>query len=87
VVECDATIHAVYDYHGPLVSVQGRGDTDLRPPLASEFLAQYRPDLIVYFTDGLGPAPSRAPRIPLIWCIVPGGERPVDWGRAIQIKS
>ena len=87
VVECDAQIHSVHQYRAPLTSVHGSGGTDLRPPLASEFLQEHRPDLIVFFTDGGGPAPERAPRVPLIWCLVPGGQRPADWGRMIQMGS
>jgi predicted metal-dependent peptidase len=85
VVECDCVIHAVYEYQAPPTAVHGCGGTDLRPPLARTFLQRHRPDLIVYFTDGFGPAPQRAPRVPLVWCLVPGGQRPVGWGRVIQM--
>jgi predicted metal-dependent peptidase len=87
VVECDAVVHAVFEYRAPLQTVQGRGGTDFRPPLAREFLQEHRPDLVVYFTDGFGPAPERAPTVPLIWCLVPGGERPARWGRVIQMGN
>jgi predicted metal-dependent peptidase len=85
VVECDTKVHKVYDYDAPLKAVHGRGGTDFRPPLAREFLQKHRPDLIVYFTDGFGPAPQHAPRIPLVWCLVPGGQCPARWGRVIQM--
>lgn len=84
VVECDFVIHNVYLYK-PIRSVQGRGGTDLRPPFEPDFLRQCRPDLIVYFTDGHGPAPENSPRIPMIWCLTPGGTRPAAWGRIIQM--
>jgi predicted metal-dependent peptidase len=87
VVECDTKVHKVYDYDAPLKAVHGRGGTDFRPPLAREFLRKRRPDLIVYFTDGRGPAPEQAPRIPLVWCLVPGGQRPAGWGRLIHMDG
>ena len=85
VVECDAAIHAVYEYQARLTAVHGRGGTDLRPPLTRSFLRKHRPDLVVYFTDGFGPAPQRPPQIPVVWCVIPGGQRPIGWGRMIQI--
>lgn len=83
VVECDAAIQAVYEYR-PLKCVTGRGGTDLRPPLDADFLRRHRPDVILYFTDGEGPAPKRPPRVPVIWCLVPRGKPPVSWGRVIR---
>ena len=65
VVECDAKVHAVFEYRVPLAAVHGRGGTDFRPPLARKFLRKHRPDLVVYFTDGFGPAPQRAPQVPV----------------------
>jgi len=87
VIECDAVVHAVYEYRCPLKDVHGGGGTDFRPPLESTFLRKHRPDLVVYFTDGLGPAPHRTPRVPLVWCLTPGGQRPAGWGRVIQMDG
>jgi predicted metal-dependent peptidase len=84
VVECDVRIHKVYPYR-PLASVTGRGGTDLRPPLERAFLRQHRPDLVVYFTDGFGPAPDRPPPVPVIWCLTPGGESPAAYGRVVPM--
>lgn len=86
VVECDAEIHAVYDYR-PLGSVSGRGGTDFRPPFDREFLQKHRPDLVVYFTDGRGPAPDQKPGVRVVWCLVPGEEPPAEWGRVIRMDS
>jgi predicted metal-dependent peptidase len=86
VVECDAAVHAVYPYRS-IASVRGRGGTDLRPPLEPAFLNRHRPDVVIYFTDGYGPAPKDPPRVPVIWCIVPGGKAPVPWGRVIKMEG
>jgi len=86
VVECDTSIKSVYKYR-PVKKVTGRGGTDFRPPLKREFLSKHRPDVVVYFTDGFGPAPAKSPRMPVIWCLTPYGERPASWGRAIKMDE
>lgn len=85
VVECDTMIQKTYRYR-PLKVVFGRGGTDLRPPLERVFLRKHRADLVVYFTDGIGPAPDKKPAVPLIWCLTPGGETPAPWGRTIRME-
>jgi predicted metal-dependent peptidase len=85
VVEADCVIHRVYPYRTRLECVQGRGGTDFRPALAPEFLGPLRPEVIVYFTDGVGEAPAEAPGWPLIWCLVPGGRSPAPYGRVIHM--
>jgi len=84
VVECDAEIHGVYAY-SRIESVGGRGGTDLRPPFAVDFLRKHKPDLMIYFTDGEGPAPDRPSRVPTVWCLTPGGTPPADWGRIVRM--
>jgi hypothetical protein len=85
IVECDEVVRSVYRYR-PLRTVVGRGGTDLRPPLERVFLREHRPDLVLYFTDGFGPAPDRRPAIPVVWCVLPGGVRPARWGRQIRLR-
>jgi hypothetical protein len=85
VVECDAAIQAVYPYK-PITDVHGRGGTDFRPPLTAEFLRLHRPDVVVYFTDGFGPAPDKAPSVPVLWCVTPGGMKPAPWGLKIDLR-
>ncbi len=87
VVECDATVSAVYPWTGPLKAVRGRGGTDLRPPFQPDMLRKVRPDVVVYFTDGAGPAPTRRPPVPVVWCLTHAGTRPARWGREIRIDA
>lgn len=89
VVECDAKVHAVYAFPvgGALRSVKGRGGTDLRPPFEPAFLHEHRPDAVVYFTDGDGPAPGLGPNLPVYWCLTPGGLRPANWGRVLKMRA
>lgn len=80
VVECDAEIQRVYPYR-PLKSVCGRGGTDLRPPFDSALQTKHAPDLVVYFTDGRGAAPSKPPCVPVLWCLTPRGKAANKLGR------
>ncbi|HJN74071.1 MAG TPA: VWA-like domain-containing protein [Myxococcota bacterium] len=88
VVECDERIQHIHNWAGPLDAVHGGGGTDLRPPLSPKLLAEHRPDIIVYFTDGQ--ANSKVPRnkpgtAPVIWCLTPGGIRPASWGTIVNL--
>jgi predicted metal-dependent peptidase len=86
VVECDCAIQKVYEFR-PITQVSGRGGTSFLPPLETSFLRTHKPDLIVFFTDGFGDAPDRQPRAHVIWCLVPGGQRPAPWGRVISMNT
>jgi predicted metal-dependent peptidase len=87
VVECDTKVCAVYPYYGRLTEVQGRGGTDLRPPFDGALVTRLRPDVIIYFTDGNGPAPSRPPTVPVIWCLTASGRKPAVWGNALHMTT
>jgi predicted metal-dependent peptidase len=85
VVECDTEVRSVYRYR-PIVELHGRGGTDFRPPLESSFLKKHKPDLVIFFSDGHGKAPSEAPRgVPVIWAITPRGRKPTAWGREVRL--
>ncbi len=91
-VVCDARVHAVQEVRSieqVLPLLQGGGGTDFRPVFAhAEGLRQRRPDVLVFATDGLGPAPALAPRgIQTIWLLVGQGERkaPASWGHEIRV--
>jgi len=86
VVECDTEIHRVYPYR-PIESVNGRGGTDFRPPLEPDFLKAQQPDVVIYFTDGDGPAPDKPPAVPVAWAITEGGKKPVPWGTEIVLSE
>jgi predicted metal-dependent peptidase len=66
----------------------GRGGTDLCPPFAPSVLARYEPSLVVYFTDGLGPAPSEAPPgVGVLWVLTgPRPRVPAGWGRGVAMQ-
>lgn len=89
VVECDTKIHDVYPLPpgGSMKQFKGRGGTDLRPPFEAAFLREHRADVVVYFTDGDGPAPDVAPGLPIYWCLTSGGKRPAEWGRVLKMRG
>ena len=87
IVECDAAVQRVYRLNTRIKLVQGRGGTDFRPPLKPRFIRQHRPDLVMFFTDGRGPAPARPPQVPVVWVLTPGWESPVPWGRVIKMPE
>jgi predicted metal-dependent peptidase len=86
VVQCDDAVRAVAPFSGPVTQIVGRGGTDFHPPFQGEFLSELRPDVIIYFCDGDGPAPMTAPRVPVIWAITDGGRRPAPWGHLVWLR-
>lgn len=69
ILECDTQINNAYIYRGTTPAVvAGRGGThfDAAITYANQ---QSDADAVVYFTDGLGPAPSLPCRKPLLWMI------------------
>jgi predicted metal-dependent peptidase len=72
ILECDTQINNAYIYRGTTPAVvAGRGGThfDAAIHYANQ---QSNADAVVYFTDGLGPAPSLPCRKPLLWMISKG---------------
>jgi predicted metal-dependent peptidase len=87
VAECDSVVHRVYPFAGSFVEAAGRGGTDLRPVFEPEFLAQYRPDGVVYFTDGEGPYPLQPPGVPTLWVLTKDWPFRCPWGQQALLRS
>ncbi len=89
VVECDTDIGRTYTYRGKLLpNMTGGGGTDFNAPIkyANE---RYKPDAIIYFTDGYGDVPLEKPKAKMMWIITPDGSE-VDYmteypGRVIKM--
>lgn len=74
IVECDDQIRAQYPYRGQKIEeVSGRGATAFEAPI--HLANESRADGLIYLTDGFGPSPQVAPRIPMLWMISPEGIR------------
>jgi len=89
-VQCDADIrkHGWLRRTEEIRCVYGRGGTSLEPPFSREMLDKYTPDLIVYFTDGYGPAPKQPPaNVEVLWILTgTAPRRPARWGRAVCMR-
>jgi predicted metal-dependent peptidase len=69
VAECDTEIGRTYSYKGKLLpNMTGGGGTDFNDPIkfANE---KYKPDAMIYFTDGYGDVPYEKPKCKMIWIL------------------
>ena len=71
---------------------RGRAVAQIEPVMSGRgadvksMLRRHRADLVIYFTDGHGPAPEDAPQVLVIWCLTPGGKAPTPWGMVVRMK-
>ena len=73
ILESDYRIRSRYWYRGQVPEgVAGRAGTDFNDCL-NWANHNFRPDALVYFTDGLAAAPTIKPRCPVLWLISPQG--------------
>lgn len=72
------------------IEIRGRGGTDFRPACAAAENMQPKPHIVLYITDGDGPAPKvPPPGIHFIWVIVPSPyrRRPATWGDHVILEE
>lgn len=72
--------------------VTGRGGTDFAPALSYAEKMKPRPDLLIYFTDGLCySTPSKPKGIDVVMCIVPSeytsSVEPIPWAKTIVVEG
>lgn len=94
---CDAAVHALAPIRNPRdISklVKGGGGTDFRPPFIALDKRKHRPEIVVFVTDGCGPAPAQQPDgMRTIWVLVgkhrtrPSFEGGKGWGEFIEVDS
>jgi predicted metal-dependent peptidase len=92
VIQCDAEITEVKEYtensRTPKeITVKGGGGTSFLPVFNYIREKALKPRVMLYFTDGFGEAPEKAPDYPVIWVLTPHGEKPCAWGDVIQIPE
>ena len=96
VLQCDADVQRV-DYWSdtspptPLEDwkVQGGGGTNFSPVFSWVEGKSIAPDVLIFLTDGFGPAPDRKPRYPVLW-ILPDDSiytPPAPWGGVLRIRN
>ena len=95
-IQCDHAIQAVRTFSsddGPLPSgiewkAQGFGGTSFVPVFKYvEDHPELDPTLLVFFTDGEGPAPAKAPPYPVLWILTSDGNPPAPWGAVARFRQ
>lgn len=93
---CDAEVHSlasVRNYRDLSKHLKGGGGTDFRPPFEALDKRKRRPEIVIFVTDGCGPAPAKQPEgMRTIWVLVGAHKtRPSfpsgAWGDFIEVNS
>jgi predicted metal-dependent peptidase len=90
-IQCDMNINCdeTFDIDNPFIAddfvLRGGGGTDFNPIFELVNKDQEPPELLLYLTDGYGPAPPTQPEYPVIWGVIEGGRMPCDWGKEVNI--
>ena len=88
---CDDEVRSVREYgpDNPLtpedIQFEGGWGTDFRPVFEWVEANRAQVNVMVFLTDGEGPAPRVAPGYPVLWALTPGEEAPTAWGQAVQL--
>jgi predicted metal-dependent peptidase len=90
-IACDAEVHEmkeVSDISEVRASLSGGGGTDFRPAFEAieQMPPRFRPDVVIFATDGWGFYPKKEPGWKHVWLCVDGEIR-VDWGKVIEVAS
>jgi predicted metal-dependent peptidase len=89
---CDADVHElikVRDVKEMAKRLTGGGGTDFRPVFEALEKVRPIPEVLIFITDGCGPAPpAPPPRTRVIWLLVgPYQQAPCSWGTQISIDG
>ena len=89
---CDTEVHKqgkARRVEDVIKGLKGGGGTDFRPVFAALEKARPRPEVVVFVTDGFGPAPATQPAwCRTIWLLVgPSTTRPAPWGDVIDLSE
>lgn len=95
VLQCDHAIQHVRTFSsddGPLPTgaewkARGFGGTSFAPIF--DYVAKHselEPSMLVYFTDGYGDAPAKAPPYPVLWVLARDGRPPAPWGAVTRFR-
>lgn len=86
---CDAAVHELQEVrHWKDVTklLTGGGGTDFRPAIQAMEQQRPQPGVVIFITDGMGPAPEHPPPFKVIWVLVgPYRQVPAEWGEIIQL--
>ena len=91
VVVCDSTVQQDFTLDEWQLSalesltIVGGGGTNFIPVF--ERLEDSQPQVLLFLTDGFGPAPSKPPPYPVLWVLTAGGATPAPWGQVVQLPA
>jgi predicted metal-dependent peptidase len=88
---CDAEVHDVGEVHDVRAlarMLKGGGGTDFNPVFEAVRTGKRRPNILVFATDGCGPAPATPPPgVHVIWLLIGSYKsRPTTWGEYIEVE-
>jgi predicted metal-dependent peptidase len=89
---CDAEVHSLQPirrWQDALKLLKGGGGTDFRPVFEAMEKMPRTPDVMVFVTDGCGPAPELPPvKTTVIWLLVGPYRQPAaKWGMTIEVDE
>ncbi len=86
---CDAAVHelqTVRHWKDVTKLLTGGGGTDFRPAIEAMEQQRPQPGVVIFITDGMGPAPAQPPPFKVIWVLVgPYRQVPATWGECIEL--
>ena len=65
---------------------KGGGGTDFHPVFDLIAEGDEPPEVLLFLTDGFGPAPKNRPNYPVIWGVIEDGRQPANWGQMMEIS-
>jgi len=89
---CDAEVHTLKrasTWEEAANGLKGGGGTDFRPIFVAAAKVKPRPSVLIFFTDGCGPAPEApSPHFTTIFVLLGSGrQKPCTWGKFIEIED
>lgn len=91
--EYEAFEKSLYDADAPRgrLNIYGRGGTDLKPPfewVTKRMITEGGAiDALIYFTDGFGPMPDKAPSFPVLWIMPEHAQTEMPFGHVIRLSQ
>lgn len=87
---CDAEMHGAFQpvasAREALSMLKGGGGTNFNPFFEAATAARPQPSVVIFLTDGGGPAPAAPPPYPVVWVYVgPYVARAAVWGQHVRV--
>lgn len=90
-LSCDSEVNGVVKVQNiqqAMKAMKGGGGTDFRPLFDAVGKLKPRPEVFIFVTDGMGPAPEIPPPFKTIWLLTgKGAKAPVTWGEQISMDD